>query len=65
MRMSRFAVEQIIEGWRQEYDEVRPHSSLGNMAPAEFARRVSRVDSITAQPPRVNILTGELARAGV
>jgi putative transposase len=29
----------VIEGWRQDYNEVRPHSSLGNLAPAEFARR--------------------------
>ena len=29
----------VIEGWRRDYNEVRPHNSLGNMAPAEFARR--------------------------
>ena len=29
----------VIEGWRQDYNEVRPHSSLGNATPAEFARR--------------------------
>ena len=25
--------------WRQDYNEVRPHSSLGRMPPAEFAQR--------------------------
>ena len=29
----------VIEGWRRDYNEVRPHSSLGNATPAEFARR--------------------------
>ncbi len=29
----------VIEGWRQDYNEVRPHSSLGNDTPAAFARR--------------------------
>jgi len=29
----------VIEGWRQDYNEVRPHSSLGNETPAAFARR--------------------------
>lgn len=29
----------VIEAWRQDYNEVRPHSSLGNLAPVEFARR--------------------------
>ena len=28
-----------IESWRRDYNEHRPHSSLGNMTPAEFARR--------------------------
>ncbi len=29
----------VIEGWRKDYNEVRPHSSLGNDTPAAFARR--------------------------
>jgi putative transposase len=28
---------QIIESWRREYNEERPHSALGNRCPAEFA----------------------------
>jgi putative transposase len=26
----------VIEGWRREYNETRPHSSLGNRAPARY-----------------------------
>jgi putative transposase len=27
----------VIEAWRKDYNEVRPHSSLGNQTPAAFA----------------------------
>lgn len=27
----------IIEAWRQDYNQLRPHSSLGAMTPSEFA----------------------------
>ena len=30
---------QIIEEWRIDYNEVRPHSSLGYLTPEEFARK--------------------------
>ena len=29
----------LIEAWRQDYNTVRPHSSLGNLTPVEFAER--------------------------
>ena len=28
-----------IETWRQDYNQHRPHGSLGNLTPSEFARR--------------------------
>jgi putative transposase len=28
-----------IETWRQEYNEFRPHSSLGNLTPGEYAEK--------------------------
>jgi putative transposase len=31
-----------IENWRQDYNQQRPHSSLGYLAPAEFAQRHSK-----------------------
>ena len=31
----------LIEDWRQEFNSERPHSSLGNRTPEEFARSVS------------------------
>jgi len=30
----------VIEAWREEYNTVRPHSSLADLTPAEFAGRV-------------------------
>jgi len=31
----------LIEGWRREYNEVRPHSSPGQLTPTEFAARMN------------------------
>ena len=31
----------IIEGWRLEYNRVRPHSSLDNLTPEEYALKLS------------------------
>ena len=35
----------LIEGWRRHYNEVRPHSSLAYLTPAEFKRKI---DAATA-----------------
>ena len=29
---------QVIEEWRRDYNEARPHSSLGDLTPNEFLR---------------------------
>lgn len=36
---------QEIEGWRQEYNDERPHSSLGYQTPKQFAERFLTADS--------------------
>ena len=38
---NRFDAKILIEEFRREYNEVRPHSSLGQLTPAEFKHRVS------------------------
>jgi len=40
-----------IEAWRIDYNEQRPHSSLGNLTPGEFTRR--RQNTETASVARV------------
>jgi putative transposase len=32
----------FIENWRRHYNEVRPHSSLGNLTPSEFKLQLSQ-----------------------
>jgi putative transposase len=37
----------IVENWRQEYNNYRPHSSLGYLTPSEFARRYYEKNQVT------------------
>jgi putative transposase len=47
-----------VEDWRMEYNEVRPHSSLGNKTPIEYA-----AEWITIQTtPTAGILTLDLVQ---
>ena len=41
--------KQKIEAWRRDYNEQRPHSSLGNQTPAQFAARRIPPASATLQ----------------
>jgi len=47
-----------IERWRRDYNQVRPHSSLNNMTPEEFANAAAGLRSATPpsdlQPQRLN-----------
>jgi putative transposase len=38
----------LIEDFRREFNEVRPHSSLGQLTPAEFKRKLSTITPETA-----------------
>ncbi len=42
---NRIDAKVAIEDWRQLYNEVRPHSSLQNLTPSEYARRISMTSS--------------------
>ena len=37
----------IVETWRQEYNNHRPHSSLSYLTPSEFARRYYERNQLT------------------
>jgi putative transposase len=39
-------VRKTIEEWRIDYNENRPHSSLGDLTPKEFAAKTTREDSL-------------------
>jgi putative transposase len=39
---SRTEAKVVIESWRRHYNEVRPHSSLGYLTPAEFVARIEQ-----------------------
>ena len=42
-----------IEAWRLDYNRVRPHSSLGNVPPEEFAKGATlRSATPTSAPPK-------------
>jgi len=32
--------KKTVEAWRIEYNEIRPHSSLGNKSPLEFLQKI-------------------------
>lgn len=40
------------EDWRREYNEERPHSALGNLAPREFAAKQAGKTK-PGQPPKL------------
>jgi len=42
---SRAEAKVVIESWRRHFNEVRPHSSLGYLTPAEFAARIEEQDA--------------------
>ena len=47
-----FEARRKIAAWRKEYNEERPHSSLGYHTPAAFAREISEEKSCGKDAPR-------------
>lgn len=47
----------VIEGWRREYNLIRPHSSLGGLTPGEFAgsHNPGDADVVSSTPPSVRV----------
>ena len=45
---NRIDAKVAIEGWRRQYNEIRPHSSLHNLTPTEYARREATTSSMRA-----------------
>ncbi|WP_163311843.1 integrase core domain-containing protein, partial [Enterobacter cloacae] len=35
--------QELLEAWRQDYNESRPHSALNDLTPAEYARRIKEM----------------------
>ena len=40
--------KQVIEDWRREYNESRPHRSLGERTPSEFACQIALNGDLTS-----------------
>lgn len=51
--MSLSDAKEKVEAWRQDYNEARPHESLGYLAPNEFAR----VSQKTNRPKAIEKMT--------
>jgi len=54
--MTLTGAKQIIESWRQEYNESRPHRSLGERTPSEFASQIAFKGDLTGSQADGNSL---------
>ncbi|EFO33980.1 hypothetical protein TRICHSKD4_0609 [Roseibium sp. TrichSKD4] len=48
----------IIENWRKDYNTTRPHTSLGGIAPADYARQL-----IANRPASLELRNGSAQQA--
>jgi putative transposase len=44
--------QMVTENWRREYNEERPHSSLGYLTPSEFAQRPNKLTLQAEKKPK-------------
>jgi putative transposase len=59
---SRAEAKVLIEAWRQHFNTVRPHSSLGYLTPAAFAAKLDEQDATAARATgRSAAVTGAFA----
>jgi transposase InsO family protein len=50
MKQKKISIDQACSGWtryelslrREDYNQVRPHSALGNLSPAEFLEKLAQ-----------------------
>ena len=46
----------MIEAWRVDYHEARPHGSLGDLTPAEFAaKKQAAVTMMSTPEPHISL----------
>ena len=50
--------KQVIETWRQEYDESRPHRALGERTPNEIANEFAASRELIGNQTAENSLSG-------
>lgn len=50
--------KRVIEEWRQDYNTLRPHGSLGGMSPDEY-RRASTGENLNNQSPNLSVVYPE------
>ena len=43
-----------IAGWRKDYNQIRPHSSLGELTPAEFLAAFTQERATALHPEEVH-----------
>ena len=48
---------EVIAIWRQDYNEVRPHGTIGRIPPAEFAAKYRKPNPSTTDAGSVNLQT--------
>ncbi len=54
----------IIEAWHLDYNNVRPHSSLGNLTPKAFAERAGLRSTTSTSAPPFPLTTQDCALGG-